>query len=178
MRILYFIILFLTLWTSLSKIKSEELIIDPYRLNQNYNVCKSNNMGTIFLWIIVGYKILLIIYGGYLALRIRTISIRIYDESKIIGFCIYNIGLSAIIITILQATFPTGRYVIYGINAFLVIISVSSTINTMMISKIEYLKNKSGSSGTDSSNTTQMDSMQKSTINQLQNEEYKKKLKN
>lgn len=43
-----------------------------------------------------------------------------------------------------------------------------------MISKIEYLKNKSGSSGTDSSNTTQMDSMQKSTINQLQNEEYKK----
>lgn len=136
-------IILLVLWSTLSKIKSIELIIDEYRLNQNYNTCSSNVVGNVFTWIIVGYKALLILYGGYLALRIRTVPIKLYDESKIIAFCIYNIGLSAIIITILQATSPTGRYAIFGINAFLIIISVASTINSMLISKLEYISKMS-----------------------------------
>src|SRR5690606_27701627 len=118
-----------------------------HRLNQNYNTCRSNVVGTVFTWIIVGYKGLLIGYGAYLALRIRTVPMKIYDESKVIAFCIYNIGLSAIIITILQATSPTGRYAVFGINSFLIIISVASTINSMLISKLEYIQKMRKSTG-------------------------------
>lgn len=157
----------LILWSTLSKVKSIELIVDEHRLNQNYNTCTSNVVGTVFTWIIVGYKGLLIGYGAYLALRIRTVPMKIYDESKVIAFCIYNIGLSAIIITILQATSPTGRYAVFGINSFLIIISVASTINSMLISKLEYIQKMRKSTGS-STNSSGMSTMNSTTSNNNQ----------
>ena len=143
----------LAVWTGISKTRLQENIIDEYRISENYNSCYSAKGGTIMIWIIVASKILQIIYGGYLALRVRTIPMKQYDESKIIAFCIYNVGLVAIIVSILQATNPTGRYVIFGINSFLVILSTGVAINSMMITKVKSI-HMLFSSSTKSSNAS------------------------
>src|SRR5690606_32745345 len=84
-------VLLLVLWTAFSKMEAVEVIVDEHRINQNYESCSSSTAGKIFVWILVAYKGLLILYGGYLALRVRTIPMKLYDESKIIAFCIYNV---------------------------------------------------------------------------------------
>lgn len=151
-------IILLCVWSGISKIKINEIIIDEYRISKNYNTCQSNSGGNIIIWIIVAYKILQIIYGGYLALRIRTIPIKKYDESKVIAFCIYNVGLSAIIIGILKVTNPTGRYVVFGINSFLVLLSIIVTINSMLITKVKYINNIISSSTYSGDKSTELKS--------------------
>lgn len=142
----------LSAWTGISKMNTNEIIIDEYRINQNYDVCKPSIGGRVMMWIVIAYKVLMIIYGGYLALRVRTIPVKIYDESRIIAFCIYNVGLSAIIIAVLQATSPTGRYIIFGINSFLILVSCGVTINSMFITKWRSVVNKDKKSTSTSGN--------------------------
>lgn len=166
-------IVLLIIWTSISKTKSIEIIEDIYRISKNYNSCSSNTSGVVLLWIIIGYKCLMIIYAGYLALRVRTIPLKLYDESKIIAFCIYNVGLVSIVIIILQATSPTGRYAIYGINAFLIMVSIASTINSMMISKFTNMKKAATS--TSSSRSTSLKSItsqNKSELGTISHQQY------
>lgn len=148
-------IVLLSIWASISKTKLYENIIDKYRISENYNTCRSNTGGHVLIWIIVGYKVLQILYGGYLALRVRTIPLKQYDESKIIAMCIYIISIAAIITAALQGSAPTNRYVLFGINSFIILFSVLISINLMLIAKVKYI-NKLSSSSNGSSNLSSM----------------------
>lgn len=84
------------LWVSLSTPTAEKVIVDEYRPKLNYYKCTSTTANKVLVWTMVGYHLLLFVYGAYLALRVRTIPIKIYDESKIIAFCVckYNLNFN------------------------------------------------------------------------------------
>lgn len=98
------VILFLV-WTLLTKPALELNIPNPDKPSMNYYTCSTTPAGMIVVWVILGYnvcitltrcntmvntllKILLFLYGAYLAIRVRSIPFKIYDESKIIAFCV------------------------------------------------------------------------------------------
>lgn len=145
------------IWISLTRPSVIYNKINMYEIYNNYYSCSTSTGGTVIVWIMVGYNGLLFLYGAYLALRIRTIPFKVYDESKIIAFCIYNVGLTAIIVAILEGTSAAERYTLFGLRSFLIMISTALTINTMFIGKTtapffmssshsSYQTNQSGSS--------------------------------
>lgn len=67
-------------------------------------------------------------------------------------------GLVAIIVSIIEAAGPASRQVQFGVRTFLIILSVSITVNTMFIGKATSIhgKKKMTSSGTTDSGISKM----------------------
>lgn len=124
------------LMVTVTKLQSKLHVVDIYRPSHNYEVCTFSTALKILFGINVGYAALLLGWGSYLAFRIRKVPIRMYDESKVIGFSIYNTAFfGAIVIVIQLAVGNNNRDVTFIITAICCFLGATLTTCSLFASK-------------------------------------------
>lgn len=78
--------------------------------------------------------------GLYYAYRVRVIPLRAYDESKVIGFSMYNVGLVAIVIAILELGKVADRFALFGIRGVGIVLSACISIGAIMHQKFVMIR--------------------------------------
>jgi hypothetical protein len=72
------------LGSTITDLRAEIVVVDPYRLSQNYPACFSNaTPATVLLIIECIYVLIMLVAGGAVAWRVRRIPYNLYDESKV-----------------------------------------------------------------------------------------------
>jgi hypothetical protein len=112
----------------------------------------------VLFGISVAYAFALLVWGTYLAYKIRKVPISIYDESKVIAFSIYNTCFFGIIVIVIQlAIGNSNRYLTFMITAVCCFLGAMVTTGCLFGAKLfaiyrpgkEY--RSSGTMGTSSS---------------------------
>eukprot|EP01124_Arcella_intermedia_P034497 TRINITY_DN8565_c0_g1_i2.p1 TRINITY_DN8565_c0_g1~~TRINITY_DN8565_c0_g1_i2.p1 ORF type:complete len:763 (-),score=153.50 TRINITY_DN8565_c0_g1_i2:39-2198(-) len=85
-------IILLSVWTALSTIHIQVVVMDPFRPYYNIEYCSYDDFLPI-LWLLISLDILLYIFCVTYAIRLhRFRNNKNFNESKVIGFGMYNIG--------------------------------------------------------------------------------------
>lgn len=138
------------------------IVLDTHRPYYDYYQCASNTAVNVIQWVSIAYGILLFIIGAFFGFKVRSVPMNIYDESKIIGFSIYNVGFFGVLLLIINniELSYSNKYVL---TCALLIVSNLITINTLMIHKVIYLSNSSSVKGSSSGSNNMRLSTMKST---------------
>lgn len=124
------------LMTTVTGIESTIHVVDQYRVSNNFWVCSFSKTLKVLFGINVAYGGLLLLWGTYLAFRIRKVPISAYDESKIIGFSIYNSAFFGVIVIVIQlAVGNSNRDVTFIITAVCCFLGAVITTSTLFASK-------------------------------------------
>eukprot|EP01130_Rhizamoeba_saxonica_P005608 TRINITY_DN2235_c0_g2_i3.p1 TRINITY_DN2235_c0_g2~~TRINITY_DN2235_c0_g2_i3.p1 ORF type:complete len:682 (-),score=109.42 TRINITY_DN2235_c0_g2_i3:54-2099(-) len=129
-------VVLLTLWTIVSPSTYEKVIPDPDRPILNYRICTNTLTDDVFFYIIIGEKVITILYGIYLSIQTWSLKFKIFNESKYIAFSIYNclffFLLSAVTYMI------EDREISMYIRCFVVVAVNIICTSTIMIPKFYY----------------------------------------
>ncbi len=90
--------------------------------------------------LLIGYYEALLIWGSVLAIQVRRVPLKVYDESKIIGFAIYNTLIFSIIVAIIQASGQIDRELLFGLRSVGIILACLVSLSTMYYSKIQHIR--------------------------------------
>jgi len=118
---------------------------NPNKPILNYKVCDSRPgpWKTIAVSALCVYQGALILAAFCLGYKLRKVPLRVFDESKIIGFSMYNVGFFAIILLILELVLGnTEREILFVARSFLVMAAALITVGTLMSHKLymQYFK--------------------------------------
>jgi cell division protein FtsB len=153
------------LMITVTKLNSKIHIVDVDRISHNYYVCTFSTALKILFGLNVGYAFVLLIWGSYLAYRIRKVPISIYDESKVIAFSIYNTAFFGVIVIVVQLAIGNGnRYVTFMITAVCCFLGAMVTTGCLFGAKLWaiYKPSRDGkSSGTTMGTSSSGDSRSK-----------------
>lgn len=136
-----------------------EIINEPNKPYYNNYVCPSKTVTKGFDGLLITNGILVIIAATILGIKVRQIPLNRYDESKVIGFSIYNGGFFGILLLIIN-NIDLSYINNYILTCSLLIVSNLITVNTLMFHKLQYLKNPNSSKSSDKS--TPMESYNRS----------------
>jgi gamma-aminobutyric acid type B receptor len=146
---------------SITPIKSILHTIDPYRPSLSYNVCTFSATAKAFMGINIVSGVALLAWGTYLIYHIRKIPFAMYDESKVIGFSIYNTTFFAIIILVIQLAIGNkNRDLTFMITAACCFLGCIMAIGVLFGAKLYavnrdiYKSTSANSGGTGSKRTT------------------------
>lgn len=149
------------LMVSIGEIKAVVHVQDQYRPSLNYKECTFPSVTKAFMWVNVVGVVGLLCWGSYLVYHIRKIPYAIYDESKSIGFSIYNsFFFSVIILVVHLAIGNKNRDLTYMIMAVACFLSCVITTCCIFIPKI-YAVRMYISKTTSTSNSTSTSSRAK-----------------
>ena len=128
-------------------------IIDQHILSRNFNECHSGPA----LPYIYGTNLILVLallaYGAFLAIKVRKIPYRLYDESSIIHWATYNTVVFSVVAAILQlAVGSSQRFVAYIIITACMFLGPVITISLLFYSKYKAIYSE-GDTTTTSSNS-------------------------
>lgn len=113
---------------------------DPFRPSTWYLQCVDNTIGFTFVIICVVLDGILLGFGLYIAIRIRKLKHKLYNESRILAFVIYNIALLALLITILQFVGAVNRQILFIVRSLAIILASSVTTISLYANKIYYIR--------------------------------------
>lgn len=94
--------IFSILMIAIPQLEANIMVVDQYRVSLNYYVCTFSVSLQVLMGINIAYAGLLLVWGSYLAWRVRKVPIALYDESKVIAFAIYNTAICAVIVIVVQ----------------------------------------------------------------------------
>lgn len=75
-----------------------------------------------------------------LAIQVRRVPLKVYDESKIIGFAIYNTLIFSLIVAIIQASGQIDRELLFGLRSVGIILACLVSLSTLFYSKIQHIR--------------------------------------
>ena len=99
-------------WTIVDPLRQHVVVVDPYRPSLNYAVCAMGDAGTGFLIAILVVEGILLLLAALIAFYARKVTFALFNESKYIGFAIYNlIIISAICLGLVAGlSDPVARF--------------------------------------------------------------------
>lgn len=113
---------------------------DPIRPSTWYLQCVDNMISFTFVIICVVLDGILLGFGLYIAIRIRKLKHKLYNESRILAFVIYNIALLAVLITILQFVVVVNRQILFIVRSLAIILASSVTVISLYANKMYYIR--------------------------------------
>lgn len=113
---------------------------DPFRPSTWYLQCVDNMISFTFVVICVVLDGILLVFGLYIAIRIRKLKHKLYNESRILAFVIYNIALLAVLITILQFVGAVNRQILFIVRSLAIFLASSVTVISLYSNKIYYIR--------------------------------------
>lgn len=113
---------------------------DLYRPSTWYLQCVENEVSFAFTIIVVIANGVLLMFGLYLAIRIRKLKRKLYNESRILAFIIYNIALLSVLVTILQFVGSVNREVLFIVRSLAIVIGNSVAVISLYANKIYYIR--------------------------------------
>lgn len=132
-------VLMLTIMSILSP-GVERISTDIHRPYYDYYQCKTNTAVRVLQWISISYGIVMFIIGAFLGFKVRSVPMNVYDESKIIGFSVYNVGFFGVLLLVINNVDLSyiNKYIMTCV--FLIICNLI-TVNSLMFHKLRYLNN-------------------------------------
>lgn len=121
-------------WIGLGSITTVSKI-DPSNPTVENIVCEQTRSNQIATWITFGWTGLCLLIGGYYAFRVRNLP-KEFNESRWIGFSIYNAALAAIIVIILGYSLPTFPSTVNILICIATFIVATGCIAFMMLPKV------------------------------------------
>lgn len=122
---------------TIPKPKAEIKQVDPYQISKNFWTCTYPQSLKIISAINMAYGGLLLGWGIYLAIRVMKVPLSLYDESKVIGFAIYNTGFfAALTIGIQLALGNSNRNLTFMITAIACFCGATITTCVLMGTKL------------------------------------------
>ncbi|XP_031551281.1 gamma-aminobutyric acid type B receptor subunit 2-like [Actinia tenebrosa] len=132
----------LTLWTAINPMKGKLRIFndqiylkDDKKFIPQMESCSSDNM-VYWLGVLYSYKVLLLLFGSFLAWETRNVTIPALNDSKFIGISIYNVLVLSSVgvgITMIIDGNPDARFMITGL---FIIFCTSITLCLVFVPKI------------------------------------------
>jgi hypothetical protein len=113
---------------------------DTFRPSTWYLQCVDNEISFAFTIIVVVANGVLLMFGLYLAIRIRKLKRKLYNESRILAFIIYNIALLSVLVTILQFVGSVNREVLFIVRSLAIVIGNSVAVISLYANKIYYIR--------------------------------------
>lgn len=127
----------LILWTAVFPQESTLVIPDPDRPIQNFYTCQTQPGGVVFIGILGAYMFFIILAGGIMAIMIWNIKYEVYNESKQLGFAIYNLLFFIILAAVVSSVFDADQRVIsYVLRSVCINLGTVITIGALFIPKM------------------------------------------
>ncbi|XP_036322849.1 gamma-aminobutyric acid type B receptor subunit 2 isoform X3 [Rhagoletis pomonella] len=101
--------------------------------------CQSQHM-TIFVIIIYAYKGLLLVFGAFLAWETRHVSIPALNDSKHIGFSVYNVFITCIAGAAISLVLSDRKDLVFVLLSFFIIFCTTATLCLVFVPKLVELK--------------------------------------
>uniref|UniRef100_A0A1A9WPH3 Gamma-aminobutyric acid type B receptor subunit 2 n=1 Tax=Glossina brevipalpis TaxID=37001 RepID=A0A1A9WPH3_9MUSC len=118
--------------------RHHESIDDVLVIPEN-EYCQSEHM-TIFLSIIYAYKGLLLVFGAFLAWETRHVSIPALNDSKHIGFSVYNVFITCIAGAAISLVLSDRKDLVFVLLSFFIIFCTTATLCLVFVPKLLELK--------------------------------------
>jgi ABC-type branched-subunit amino acid transport system substrate-binding protein len=143
-------------WISAGTIKVVT-IDDKQNISEAYRICEQNNVNRICAYVTYAYLGLLMVIGAYYAFRVRNLP-KDFNESRWIGFSIYNTLLFSVIIIILGYSLADFKVTVLILICVCTLAITFGVTSLMMAPKIWDLilhpDRRSSSTGNSGSHTT------------------------
>ncbi|XP_053947316.1 gamma-aminobutyric acid type B receptor subunit 2 isoform X1 [Anastrepha ludens] len=97
--------------------------------------CQSEHM-TIFVSIIYAYKGLLLVFGAFLAWETRHVSIPALNDSKHIGFSVYNVFITCIAGAAISLVLSDRKDLVFVLLSFFIIFCTTATLCLVFVPKV------------------------------------------
>jgi len=102
-------------------------IPDPFNLTTGYYECQfNNNGGLIIVYILVAFKLFLLLSGIIITFLIRKVKYIHLNESKWIAYSTYNLFISAVVVIILQLALD-DRDLLFILRSLFIIFPIITT---------------------------------------------------
>ena len=155
-------IVLLTLWSALARTHQFLKITDPIRPSKNQLVCTSGKLDSIFLALLVAYKLAMVFYGIYMSIRVWKIPRKEFNESRPIAFSMYNMLAIGVPTFALQASNVIDNPAMFIIRAVCIPLSTFFTIAAVFGPKLRAIisghTGYSSSDHSEKSRTSHLDS--------------------
>jgi len=126
-------VVIMILWSSVYRFRLDLIVVDPNRAIYDYYNCNSGKK--VFLGILAGWLCLVFLYGCYLAFRIRVVPIKVFNESRIIGYSMYVVVTLCFIIFVLQLSGVQSNRLLYGCRSFAILLGGAVPITILFTAK-------------------------------------------
>jgi ABC-type branched-subunit amino acid transport system substrate-binding protein len=133
-------LILLVLWTAIATPTVEFFHTDPWRASLDIPDCSTSTAHYVMIALMCGINFALLIWGSILAIQVRRVPLKVYDESKIIGFAIYNTLIFSIIVAIIQASGQINRDLLFGLRSVGILLACLVSLSTMYYSKIQHIR--------------------------------------
>ncbi|EDV25067.1 uncharacterized protein TRIADDRAFT_56610 [Trichoplax adhaerens] len=136
-------VIILLCWTIIDPMQLKHLTITT-QINQDESstisrqlqyYCSCNQI-VVWMAIVFGYKFLLLLIGSFLAYETRNVTIPALNDTKFIGFSIYNVTLLAAVGSIISFVVRASPTTLYVLHAILIFICSTTTLMFIFIPKI------------------------------------------
>ena len=148
-------------WSAASRPHQVLKVIDPIRPSKNLLVCSTSALGTVFLSLLVAYKLIMVGFGIYMSIRIWKIPRKEFNESRSIAFSMYNMLTFGVITFALQVSQVIPDPAMFIIRTICISLSTIFTIGAIFGPKLRVVI--TGHTGFSTSTQTSMDSFTKPT---------------
>jgi hypothetical protein len=113
---------------------------DPDRASLDYYECQTSSGGIVFLGLTGAYMFFILAAGGVMAIRIWNIKYEVYNESKQLGFAIYNLLFFIILAVVVSTVFDNGqREISYVLRSVCINLGNLITIAALFLPKMVIL---------------------------------------
>jgi len=141
----------LVLYSSISNTHPYVVVVSPYTITQNYKLCSTGTAHYVLLAILGFYKLVIIVIGCYLTIKIRNVPYKVYNESKVIIFSMYNLVFFAALLLVIQLIHISENDQ-FIVSSVLIILGIGITVATLFTQKVYlYRRNEQLSSSYKSS---------------------------
>nr|XP_036673183.1 gamma-aminobutyric acid type B receptor subunit 2 isoform X1 [Drosophila suzukii] len=113
--------------------------IDDVLVIPENEYCQSEHM-TIFVSIIYAYKGLLLVFGAFLAWETRHVSIPALNDSKHIGFSVYNVFITCLAGAAISLVLSDRKDLVFVLLSFFIIFCTTATLCLVFVPKLVELK--------------------------------------
>ncbi|KAH8375112.1 hypothetical protein KR200_000318 [Drosophila serrata] len=109
--------------------------IDDVLVIPENEYCQSEHM-TIFVSIIYAYKGLLLVFGAFLAWETRHVSIPALNDSKHIGFSVYNVFITCLAGAAISLVLSDRKDLVFVLLSFFIIFCTTATLCLVFVPKV------------------------------------------
>lgn len=121
-------------WLSLGTVEPIT-VNDPSSSTTAFVLCNQNKSNRIATWVTFGFTGFCLVIGAYYAFRVRNLP-KEFNESRWIGFVIYNSILAAVIVIVLGYSLPHAPITVLILICICTFVIATGCVGLMMLPKV------------------------------------------
>jgi len=129
-------IILLTAWSAAARPTQTIIVTDPLRASKDILSCSTTRADKIVLGILVAYKLAIVLYSIYLSIRVWSIPLKQYNESRGIAFAMYNMVCFGLPTFVLQISKSIPDPTMFVLRTLGILLPTLITIGAIFVPKL------------------------------------------